>query len=74
MAIWTPDSFYSVTSHAGQSVGGQARLSWELRPEAATAGRDDGGQSRSPILELGQILGRTALGTGDDVHHFGWNA
>jgi hypothetical protein len=33
-----------------------------------------GGQSRSRILELGQIVGRTELGTGDDVHHFGWNA
>ena len=83
MALWKPDpSFYPSPRSAMQAPPEKLAYVAILNPIAALNGSGDGRPDAIAVLDLdpdsetyGQIVGRVDLpNTGDELHHFGWNA
>jgi methanethiol oxidase len=83
MAIWRPDpSFYPSPRMAMQ--GPQEKLAYVavLNPNAALNSNGDGRPDALAVFDVdsdsetyGQVVGRVDMpNTGDELHHFGWNA
>src|ERR671917_180816 len=83
MALWKPDpSFYPAPRSAMQAPPEKLAYVAVLNPIAALNGNGDGRPDAIAVLDVdsdsetnGQIVGRVDLpNTGDELHHFGWNA
>src|SRR5215207_2372258 len=83
MAIWRPDpSFYPSPRMAMQGPHEKLAYVAVLNPNAALNSNGDGRPDALAVFDLdpdsgtyGQVVGRVDMpNTGDELHHFGWNA
>jgi methanethiol oxidase len=83
MAIWRPDpSFYPSPRTAMHAPPEKLAYVALLNPEAALNGDGDGRPDALAVFDVdpdsetyGQLVGRVDMpNTGDELHHFGWNA
>ncbi len=82
MALWKPDpSFYPSARMASQAPPEKLAYVVTFDPQTAL-GRSRNGKPDSLVVvdvdpssaSCGKIVGRLELGTGNELHHFGWNA
>ena len=83
MALWRPDpSFYPSPKMAMQAPREELAYVAILNPDSALNLNGDRRSDALAVLDLdsdsetyGQVVGRVEMpNTGDELHHFGWNA
>jgi selenium-binding protein 1 len=82
MALWKPDpSFYPSARMASQAPAERLAYVVTFDPQTALKRSANGKPDSLAVIDVdpssssyGKIAGRLELGTGNELHHFGWNA
>ena len=82
MALWKPDpSFYPSARLASQAPAERLAYVVTFDPKTALNGSKGGKPDSLIVVDVdsssancGQIVGRLELGSGNELHHFGWSA